>query len=530
MNDAALSSAGMPLTPDERQVAMRRTWIGFIAMMFGNFMAILDIQIVASSLNEIQAGLAASADELTWVQTSYLIAEVIAIPLSGFLSRLLSTRYYFVISALGFTLASLACAFAWNIESMIVFRALQGFLGAGMIPTTMGSIFILFPAEKRVLPVVLVGMVTTMAPALGPSIGGYITNALSWHWLFLINLAPGLIIAAVVWTMIRVDQPDWSLLKKIDFPGLLFMALFLGSLEFVLDEGPRHDWLEDPTVRNVAIAMVLGGVCFFYRMFTAEHPIVQLRTYRNRNFAIGSVVAFVVGMMLYGIVFLVPSFFGQVRGYNSLQIGHVMMFTGVAMFFSAPVVGKLAARLDLRIMIAYGLSMVAIGTWLNGHLTADADLWDFAVPQMLRGHGFMFCMIPMTGLALGTLQPHEVKDGSGLFNLMRNLGGAIGLALINTMLSERRAFHWSHLSSSIDPARIPVREALESGSALLAPELGADSQAATLAIISRRVWTQSSVMAFNDLFLLMSAIVAATLMLVVLVRKPPVAVTPSGDH
>ncbi|HVT34674.1 MAG TPA: DHA2 family efflux MFS transporter permease subunit [Nevskiaceae bacterium] len=519
MNDAVFGSAGM--TPDQRATAQRRAWIGFCAMMFGNFMAILDIQIVASSLNEIQAGLSASADELTWVQTSYLIAEIVAIPLSGFMSRLLSTRIYFVMSALGFALSSLACAFAWNIGSMVAFRALQGFLGAGMIPTTMGSIFVMFPPDKRVLPTVLVGMVTTCAPALGPTIGGYLTNALTWHWLFLINLVPGLIIPGIVWAYVRLDQPDWKLLRNIDFPGLLFMAMFLGGLEYSLDEGPRHDWLADEAVRNMALVASTGALAFFYRMFTAAHPIVDLRVYANRNFSVGAVIAFVVGLMLYGIVFMVPTFFGQVRGYNSLQIGHVMMFTGVAMFFSAPLVGKLSSKIDVRLLLAYGLCMVSLGTFLNSHLDAQADMWTFAIPQILRGHGFICCMIPMTGLALGTLAPHEVKNGSGLFNVMRNLGGAIGLAVINTELAQRRSFHWAHLSTAIDPTRAPVRAIINQGSTVLAPEMGGDSTTATVAMIGRLVARESAVMAFNDVFRAMSVVVAVTLLLILLVKKPP---------
>ena len=507
-------------TGSAQQRAERIAFWGFVAMTLGNFMAILDIQIVASSLNQIQAGLSASADELTWVQTSYLIAEVIAIPLSGFLSRLVSTRVYYVASALGFSLASVACAFAWNIESMIVFRAIQGFLGGGMIPTTMGAIFIMFPVEKRTLPIVLVGMVTTLAPALGPTVGGYLTAAFSWHWLFLINLLPGVTIAIVVWYCIHIDKADSSLLKTLDYWGLISMALFLGSLEYVLDEGPRHDWLQDPTVFKLAIVTVLAGVSFFYRVLNTEHPIVQLRVFKDRNFAVGCVVAFVVGVCLFGIVYLVPTFFGQVRGYNSEQIGHVMMFTGIAMFSTAPLVGKLAGKVDLRVLIAYGLGVVALGTYLNSHLTADVDMWNFALPQMLRGHGFMCCMIPMTGLALGTLEPSQVKDGSGVFGLMRNLGGAIGLAVINTLLSDRRAFHYSHLSNAIDPSRQAVREVLAFGQNGLAPQVGDASLGVTLALIKLRIEQQAAIMAFNDMFLLLTGVVSATLVLVLLVQKP----------
>lgn len=521
MNDAIFSSPGEVLSEDERKVRQRRAWFGFFAMMFGNFMAILDIQIVASSLNEIQAGLSASSEELTWVQTSYLIAEVVAIPLSGYLSRLLSTRIYFVMSALGFTLASLACAFAWDINSMIVFRALQGFLGGGMIPTTAAALFTIFPPEKRTIPLVLVGLVTTLAPALGPTIGGYLTQGLSWHWLFLINLIPGLVMSYFVWVLVRIDEPDWTLLKTIDFQGLILMALFLGSLEYVLDEGPRHDWLADDTVRPLALVAVVAGLLFFWRVLTAAHPIVQLRAYKNRNFATGSMVAFIIGILLYGVVYLVPLYFGSVRGYNSLQIGHVMMVTGLSMFCSAPLAGRMQRYFDPRMMLAYGLSMIAVATYMNANLTSQSGFSEFIVPQILRGHGFIFCMLPMNALALGTLKPDELKDGSGLYNLMRNLGGALGLAIINTLFAQRNAFHWSYLSEQVSLSREPIRQAFNTGGYLISPELGDQgAQGATLAFLARAVAQQAAVRSFNDLFLMLSVLVACSLVLVLLVEKP----------
>ena len=520
------------LSPEEQEAKrrLRMAWIGYIGMIFGNFMAILDIQIVASSLREIQAGLSASADELTWVQTSYLIAEVVAIPLSGYLSRMMSTRIYFVASAIGFTLASLMCGLAWNIESMIFFRVLQGFLGGGMIPTTLGSIFLLFPPDKRTLPTVLVGLAMTTAPALGPTIGGYLTAAFSWHWLFFINLVPGVLLSIVVWRNVRFDVPDWGLLRRIDLFGLACMALFLGSLEYVLDEGPRHDWLQDPTVLKVFIAMLIGAALFFWRAFTAENPIVQLRTYRNRNFAFGSIVAFVVGVMIYGMVYIVPTFLGGVRAYNSLQIGHVMMVMGTCMFMTAPLVGRLAGKYDLRILLAYGLTMVGIGTYLNAQLTADAGFWQFFWPQVMRGHGFMFCMITMTGIAIGTLNADEVKNGSGLFNLMRNLGGAIGLALINTNLHNRQWFHYSHLSNAITDARAPVRDMLAQGAQVLSPELGAQSTGAALARMHQLVLQQATVMSYNDTMLLMSFLCAGAVLLLPFADKPPAALGADAAH
>ncbi|MGH8504694.1 MAG: DHA2 family efflux MFS transporter permease subunit [Stenotrophobium sp.] len=506
MNDAILMGSGAELSDAERTAAMRRAWLGYLAMVFGNFMAILDIQIVASSLNEIQAGLSASADEISWVQTGYLIAEVIAIPLSGYLSRLLSTRVYFVISALGFTLASLGCALSWNIASMTVFRVIQGFLGGGMIPSTMSALFIMFRTEReRIVPQVLVGMVSTLGPTIGPTIGGYLTAAMSWHWLFLINLVPGIVVSLAVWNLVRIDQPDWSLSRTIDKFGLLLMAVFLGSLEYVLEEGPLNDWLHDPLLAWLTLLSLLSGVLFFWRAFTHEHPVLVLRVFHNRNFAISCVVTFILGAGLYGMIYLLPLFFGRVRGFDALQIGQVMMVSGAAMFLAAPFAGKLARVMNMRVMFGIGLIMVGISAWLNTQLTSESGYWDLFLPQMTRGIGLIFAYLPMTNLSMGTLAADEMKNASGIFNLMRNLGGAIGLAIIGTLMQWREAFHYAHLSSALDMSRAIVRETVNGTSNLLAATLGPDAgHQAALNLLAMRVNVQALTLTFNDMFLLMA--------------------------
>ncbi len=531
MSSATAAGAGVPASEDAVDKARhRRAWFGYLAMLFGNFMAILDIQIVASSINQLQAGLSASADEIQWVQTSYLIAEVVAIPLSGYLSRMLSTRVYFVISALGFTLASVACAFAWNLESMIVFRVFQGFLGGGMIPTTSAALFTMFPPAKRVLPFVLFGLVSTMAPSIGPTIGGYLTESFSWHWLFLINIVPGTIASFAVWNLVRIDKPMPELLRKIDLWGLAFMATFLGSFEYVLDEGPRHDWFSEDSVAVCAVTAVLGCILFFWRAFTAETPIVDLRAFRNRNFALGSILAMAIGMGLYTLVYLTPLFLGQVRGYNSLQIGKVMMVQGAAMFLTAPIVGRVARYFDLRVLVAIGLVNIAIGSYLNARLTADWGAWEFALPQIFRGSGFLMCMFSMTNIAMGTLPADEVKNASGLFNVMRNLGGAMGLASINTLINSRNWLHWQMLSESVRDESPAVREALANGRALVRPELGGSGQSESLSLIARQMQRQVAVMTYSDLFMLIGVVMILVLFLLPLIEKPKAEISGEAAH
>src|SRR5215217_8423797 len=242
-------------------VSRRRTF-AFFCMVFGMFMAILDIQIVSASLAEIQAGLSASSEEISWVQTAYLIAEVIMIPLSGTLSRVLSTRWMFVIASGGFTLMSVMCATATNIEQMIVYRALQGFIGGGMIPTVFAAAFTIFPPSKRSIVSPIIGLVATLAPTIGPTVGGYLTDLFSWHWLFLVNIVPGILVTISTYLLIDFDEPDWSLFKTFDWAGLSFMAVFLGTLEYVLEEGPGNDWFQDEIVFVLALVCVAAGIAF----------------------------------------------------------------------------------------------------------------------------------------------------------------------------------------------------------------------------------------------------------------------------
>src|SRR3979409_1863644 len=265
-----------------------RRLLAFLSMVFGMFMAILDIQIVSASLTEIQAGLAASRDEISWVQTAYLTAEVVAIPLSGFLSRALGTRVLFAISAAGFTAASLMCGLAGSIGEMIVWRAIQGFIGGGMIPTVFATAYLIFPRSKQSLITPLIGLVATLAPTIGPTVGGYLTDTLSWHWLFFINIVPGIAVTLVTFALIDFDRPDFKLFEHFDWPGLVFMAGFLGALEYVLEEGPRNDWFGDDAVLLGAWVSGLSAIAFLARVLSAREPIVDLRAFTDRNFALGS--------------------------------------------------------------------------------------------------------------------------------------------------------------------------------------------------------------------------------------------------
>src|SRR3979411_2246478 len=411
--------------PSER-IAPRRLF-AFLIMVFGMFMSILDIQVVSASLTDIQAGLSASSSEVSWVQTSYLIAEVIAIPLSGFLSRELGIRLLFAISAAGFTIASFLCGFASSIEQMILWRAIQGFLGAGMIPTVFASAYTVLRRSKFYIVGPIIGLVATLAPTIGPTVGGFITDVLSWHWLFFINIVPGVAITVGVLALGDFDLPNLKLLDRFDWWGLIAMAGFLGSLEYVLEEGPQYEWLQDTFVGACATVCAVTAIAFFYRVLTVEEPIVDIRTFTDRNFAIGCLLSFCVGIGLYGLTYMYPRYLAEVRGYSALMIGETMFVSGITMFLTAPIVGRLMTKVDLRYIIAAGLVIFGIGSWQMTWITRDYDFYELLIPQILRGIGMMFAMVPTNTIALGTLPPDRGKNASGLVNSTRHIGGAGGL-------------------------------------------------------------------------------------------------------
>ncbi|MFC4206771.1 DHA2 family efflux MFS transporter permease subunit [Vreelandella malpeensis] len=492
--------------------------IGFIAAVFGMFMAILDIQIVASSLNEIQSGLSASQDQISWVQTSYLIAEIVMIPLSGMLMRILSTRVAFTLSCAGFTLASLGCALAGSIEQLIVLRAIQGFMGGAMIPITQAISFSIFPRRVMGSVQAVIGMVVTMAPSIGPTVGGYITETHSWHWLFLANVIPGILVCWAAWNFLDIDKPDHSLARRLDVLGLALIALFLGSLEFVLEEGPGDDWFASREIVAFSLLCVVAGAWFFIRTLRSSHPIVDLRAFANRNFAIGAGMGFIVGIALYGLVYIMPLFFGYVRGYSSLQIGQVMFVTGMTMFFCAPLVGKATNHVDLRLLLFAGFLLVGVGTMMNANLTVASGFWQFCLPQVVRGMGLIMCIIPASRIALGTLPPAEVGNASGLFNVMRNLGGAVGLALLDTVRDIREDFHWNQLIPAIDTSRDVVVAEIAKYEALLTGSV-ADAHQAAIGLIAQRVAQQAQVLAFNDIFTWLGLIYLVAVPLVFLLKR-----------
>jgi MFS transporter, DHA2 family, multidrug resistance protein len=504
----------------------------FAVMAFGQFMALLDTQIVAASLNSVQAGLSAGPDEIAWVQTSYLMAEIVMIPLSGFLARALSTRWLFAGSAALFTLSSLLCGTATSIEEMIAFRAIQGFVGGAMIPTVFATGFTIFPPDKRAFIPGVLGLVSTLAPTFGPSLGGWITDVVSWRWLFFMNVGPGLLITVLVPILGRIDDPDLSLLKRIDWLHLAGLIFFLGGLQYVLEEGPRHEWFDDVRVASAAWLSVVGAVVFFERCFFAKSPLVRLTPFRRPTFAIACGLNLVIGFGLYASTYLMPVFLGRVRGFSSSQIGATVFIAGLAMGCGAPIAAKLSNRADPRITVAVGFTLFATGLWMLSGIGPNWGFWELFLPQIVRGFAILLCIVPTVSLGIGTAPPEELRDASGLFNLMRNLGGAIGIALVNTWLQDQTRVHMLRLSEAMGASPAAAQDLL-AGLAAMTGRFTADAAHALMMAqseVGQMVAGQALSLAFDDVFQRMALLFALAIPLAALCKRPAVGAAPVSEH
>jgi DHA2 family multidrug resistance protein len=417
-----------------------RAWIGFTAMALGMFLAILDIQIVASSLVDIQVDLRIPPGRLSYLQTSYLIAEVIAIAVTGWMTRALSIRWLFAGALVGFVAASAACAAAPGYGALYAFRFVQGLFGGVLIPTVFSAALLMFPRERQTLAMVIGGGLATLAPTLGPFVGGWITETLSWHWLFLINIAPGLLAAAAVAATVRIDVPDFAALRRLDWASLGLAAAALAAMELTLKEAPRLGWTA-PASLALASVCVGCGVAVVRRCRGRAEPLIDVAVFADRGFALGAFYSFVLGMALYGATYLLPLFLGIVRAHGPLETGTVMVVTGAAQLATSPLAAALERRVEARRLAALGYALFAAGLLLNARATPAWDFRELALPQVLRGAALLLCLLPTTRLALGQLPPERLAQGSSLFNLMRNVGGAVGLAVIDTVIELRPAHH-----------------------------------------------------------------------------------------
>ena len=529
-----LKSLGQDWSDNPTAMPTARKYLIFGAMAFGQFMALFDIQIVSASLNDVQAGLAAGPDEVSWVQTAYLMAELVMIPLSGYLANAMSTRWLFVFSAAMFTVSSLMCGLSWSIGSMIAFRALQGFTGGAMVPLVFAVGFTIFSGKERALIPAILGTVSVIAPTVGPSAGGLITELLNWRWLFFINIVPGVIVTLLSMQILRVDRPKPSMFARIDWTHFVAMAVFLAGLEYVLEEGPRNDWFGDPTIAVAGWCSAVGFVLFLERSFFSSNPLVKLQPFRRPTFAFACAFNFVVGVGLYSAIYLVPVYLGRVRGYDSLQIGGTVFVVGVAQLLSVVIAASLSQRVDMRWMITVGLALFAASLWMSSAMTSGWGFWELFAPQAVRGLAIMLCIVPSVNMALAGFQPAELKFASGLFNLMRNLGGAIGIAVVNTLLQDHARIAALHLGEALGRSPTAAADAMAGVAARVSAIAPDQRQALAISqgLFGRVAAREALTAAFNDVFRLLAWLFIAALVMVPFCRPPAnaAATPPDAAH
>jgi DHA2 family multidrug resistance protein len=493
------------------------TWAGFLLMCLGMFMAILDIQVVATSLPTIQRALAISPDAMSWIQTAYLIAEVIAIPLTGLFTRVLSLRWLFVTAVSLFTFASIGCAFSGGFAVLLGFRVLQGFSGGMLIPAVFSAVFLLFPQRLHAVATTIGGVAAVLAPTIGPVVGGWITETWSWPWLFLINVIPGLIATTATPLLLPRRDTDFAELKKLDVISLVLLATALASLEIGLKEAPHLGWLSLVCMALLA-GSVVGLIVLIHRSLRAAHPVLRLVTLRRRSFAVGCALSFCLGVGLFGSVYLMPVFLAFVRRHDAFEIGTIMLVTGVAQLVTAPFAAALESRVGARWLTAAGFALFALGLGLSALEPRTADFDEMFWPQIVRGVAIMFCLLPPTRIALGALPQGEVADASALFNLMRNLGGAIGIALIDTILYGRSAIHAEGFRARLLAGDISAAKAIGLDPSLLLNRPPGPPDDAAIAFVRPMVEKASLALTVNEAWAMLACVAIAGLLLVPFAR------------
>jgi DHA2 family multidrug resistance protein len=501
-----------------------RDWIAIYCAILGAFLAMMDIQITNSSLKDIQGALSATLEEGSWISTSYLVAEIIMIPLTAWLTQLLSIRRLALWVTSGFMLSSILCSLAWNLESMIVFRALQGFTGGALIPLAFTLSYMKVPDRLRPKTMALFALTTTFAPAIGPTLGGWLTENFGWEYIFYINLPPALLMIAGLMYSLDKQAPRWELLRQTDYAGILCMAIGLGCLQVFLEEGYRKGWLESSLIASLGgIAFIALGLFIILQLYR-EHPLINLRILGERNFGLGSLSVFFIGMAIYGTVFVLTLYLAQIQNYNPQQIGSVMLWTGLPQLLVIPLIPFLLRKADPRWMAAAGLALIALSCFANAGMNLDFSGEQLTHTLTIRAIGQPLVMVTSSLICMAYLMPKDIGSGSSLYNVLRNLGGAVGIAMIATLLDNRSKTYFDYLREAVVPGNPQVAERL----ALLTEKLG--SETAALARISEIVHQQAQIMAFNDAFTVIGVGLMISICAILLTRRLPASSSGEALH
>ena len=494
-----------------------------LSVMLGTFMEVLDTTVANVALPHIAGNLSAAIDESTWILTSYLVSNAIVLPVSGWFSRLIGRKRFLIICVFLFSASSALCGLAPNLSLLVFFRVLQGLGGGALQPVSQAILFDAFPREKQGVGMAIYGMGVVFAPIIGPTLGGWITDNYSWRWIFLINIPFGVISIFLVQTFVR-DPPDFqkNSFKNIDYMGLGLLALGIGSMQIILDKGQREDWFESAWILLLAVVMTIALAAFFWWEMKNRNPVLQLRLFKDRNLTAGVLLMFVLGFVLYSSLALLPIFVQTLMGYTAMESGLVLTPGGVAVLFLMPFVGRFVGKIDARLMVGTGLLVTAISLFQMSHFNLDLDFWTITWPRIVQGFGLAFLFIPINVVSLSYLPKDQIGNGTGLMNLMRNLGGSLGIALVTTLLARRTQYHQAVLGAKIDTYDPATQEKMR----ILFNNFiahGLDPMTAkslTTGTLYGRLIRESNMNAFADTFWIVGVICLLILPILFLMKKP----------
>lgn len=522
LNGASTTELPAPAAAPAAPAVSAKTWIAVIGATLGAFMAVLNIQIVNASLADIQGAIGAGIDDGGWISTSYLIAEIVVIPLSGWLAQVFSIRIYLLTNAILFLALSAACALAQDLPQMIVLRAVQGFTGGVLIPMAFTLIITLLPRAKQPVGLALFALSATFAPAIGPTIGGYLTENFGWQYIFYVNLAPGAIMVGMLWYALDAKPMKLSLLRDGDWAGIITMTIGLAALQTVLEEGNKDDWFGSPFIVKLSVIAAVALTTFLIIELTVQKPLLNLRLLVRRNFGFGILANVLLGVALYGSVFILPQYLARIQGYNAEQIGTVLAWTGLPQLVLIPLVPRLMQKFDARIIIGIGFVLFAGSNFMNIFMTNDYAADQLLWPNVVRAIGQALVMAPLSAVATSGIEPENAGSASGLFNMMRNLGGAVGIALLQTVLTKREQYHSNVLMQSVSVFEQATRMRLEQLTQYFINHGvldRADASHRAYVAIGHTVQKQAYILAFSDTFYLLGVALIVALIAVLFLKK-----------
>jgi DHA2 family multidrug resistance protein len=498
-------------------------WAIATAVSLGALLEIVDTSIVNVALTDMQAALGATLSQVSWVVSSYGIANVIILPLGAFLGDRFGKKRYFTFSLIGFTLASVLCGLATNLPMLIVARVLQGLTGGGLLAKAQAILLETFPKEEQAMAQGFFGAIVIAGPAIGPTLGGYLVTNVDWRFIFFINLPLGVIATLMTYIYLPNDEAhDKSKIPSFDFVSVGLLAIGLGSLQAFLEEGNSDDWFESGFITSLAVAAVVGLALFTMRTLKQKSPVVDLRVLRHRSLWSGSLLSMAIGMALYGTLFAVPIFAQSILGYTSQQTGMLLLPGALASAVAMPLAANLLKRWDPRVLLLAGAGILLVALYWLAQLSPDTSGDDLFFPLIVRSLGTVLMFLPLQLAALGPVPQHEVGAATGFFNLTRQLGGSIGVALLTTLIDKRQVFHQAVLSEHVaasDPSVLERVSTLTRGLVARGVDFW-DAQQQAMALLLGGVKRQAAVMSFNDSFWATFALIVVTLPLVALLGKP----------